>query len=445
MRRHVWWVPWWVLAVGCAPAAPSQPVATAQPVAVEVRAVQRRTLEEVMEASGSVQAVATADVVAKIPGRVVRVTVDEGSRVRQGQVVVQLDSSDLEAQAAQARANWEMARSRLVQARAGVRLAAETARHQVSQARAAVDAARAQVAAAQAQVQAAASQRARTEADLQRVQQLFGQGAIPAQQVDAVRAAAEAARAQHEAAQAQWQAAQDQLQAAEAALRLAQTAFQQVAIRQREVEQAEAAVRQAEAALRLARLQLEHTRVRAPLDGEVVDRRIDPGEYAAPGVPLLTVADVSTVRVDLAVSETRIRSVHIGQPVGITVDALPGRQFAGRVEGLSPAADPRTRSFLVKVRVPNPDGALRPGMFARGRIVLQSKRDVPAVPAEALVHQGGRAFVFVVESGRARRRPVSGGLTSAGWTEVRGLAPGTLVVTDGQGLLRDGDPVTVVR
>lgn len=445
MARHAWWVPWLALAVGCAGPAPSQPTATAQAVAVQVQAVQRRTLEEVLEASGSVQAAASADVVAKLPGRVVRVTVDEGSRVRRGQVVVQLDPSDLEAQAAQAQANLELARSRVLQAQAAVQLAADTARHQVSQAQAAVAAARAQAAAAQAQVQAAASQRARAEADLQRVQQLFAQGAVPAQQVDAVRAAAEAARAQHEAAQAQWRAAQDQLHAAEAALRLAQTATQQVAIRQRDAEQAQAAARQAEAALRLVRLQLEQTQVRAPLDGVVVERRADPGEYAAPGVPLLTVADVSTVRVHLAVSETRIRMLRVGQPVQVAVDALPGRAFSGRVEGWTPAADPRTRSFLVKVRVPNADGALRPGMFARGRVVLQSKPQVPAVPSEALVYEGGRAFVFVVESGRAWRRPVAVGLTSAGWSEVRGLAPGTPVVVAGQGLLRDGDPVTVAR
>jgi HlyD family secretion protein len=440
MRRAVWWLPWVVLA-GCTAAGPGQPAATPQPVAVEVQRVQRRTLQETLEAAGTVQAVASADVVAKIPGRVASVTVDEGSSVSRGQVVVRLDPSDLLAQAAQAEAALEMAKARVPQARSATELASDTARHQVAQAQAAVEAARAQVAAAQAQVLAAASQRTRAEADLQRAQQLFSQGALPAQQVDA----AEAARAQHEAAQAQWHAAQEQLRVAEASLRLAQTASQQVPIRQQDVAQAEAAARQAEAALRLARLQLQHTEVRAPLDGVVVERRVDPGEYAAPGVPLLTVADVSTVRVHLVVSETQIRAVRRRQEVRVTVDALPGREFVGLVEAWSAAADPRTRSFVVKVRVPNPEGALRPGMFARGRLVVRSRQDVPAVPEQAVGYEGSRPYVFVVDSGRARRRFVTVGLVSGGWAEVQGLVPGTPVVVAGQSLLRDGDPVTVVR
>lgn len=444
MRRSVWLV-LLAVAAGCAGPAPSQPAATPQAVAVEVRPVQRRTLEEVVEAAGSVQALHSADVTSRIPGRVAAVLVDEGDRVSRGQVVVQLDPSDLEQQVRQAEAALAAAQARVPQARRAVDLAEESARHQVAQAEAAVQAARAQAASAEAQVAAAASQRARAEADLQRVQQLFSQGAVPAQQVDAARAAAEAARAQHEAAQAQWRAAREQLRAAEAALRLAQTARGQVAIRQRDVEQAQAAVRQAEAALQLARLQLQHTLVRSPLSGVVVERRADPGEYAAPGVALLVVADTSAVWVNLAVSETQISSVRPGQPVRLTVDALPGQEFSGRVESRSPTADSRTRSFLVKVRVPNPDGSLRPGMFARGRITVRSRRDVPAVPEEAVAYDGPRAYVFVVESGRARRKSVAVGAAADGWVEVRGLAPGTPVVVAGQLLLRDGDPVTVAR
>jgi RND family efflux transporter MFP subunit len=443
--RQLVWLFLLVAAGGCAGPAPSQPAGSPPPVAVEVRAVQRRTLQQVVEAAGSVQAVLSTDVVARIPGRVVGVAVDEGGLVTRGQVVVRLDPSDLEEQVRQAQAAVDAARARVLQAVAARQLAADTARHQVQQAQAAVDAARAQAAAAEAQVELAASQRTRAEADLQRVQQLATQGAVPAQQVDAARAAAEAARAQHQAAQAQHQAAQEQLRAAEAALRLAQTASQQVALRQRDVEQAQAALQQAEAALRLARLQLQHTAVRAPISGVVVERRVDPGEYAAPGVPLLTVADTTTVRVQLSVSETQIRAVRVGQPVQVSVDALPGRMFTGRVEGGSPAADARTRSFLVKVRVPNPDGALRPGMFARGRITVASRAGVLAVPEEAVRYEGGRRYVFVVESGVARRRLVQTGLSSDGWVEVQGLPAGTQVVVSGQTLLRDGTPVTVVR
>lgn len=446
MRYGKAWLWLLLLAAGCARPAPTQPVATPQAAAVEVQTVQRRTLEEMLEASGSVQAVAAADVAARFPGRVADVLVEEGQGVTRGEVLVRLDPSDLGEQVRQAEAALQAAQARLAQAVQARQLAADTARYQVAQARAAVEAARAQLSSARAQVEVIRSQRARVEADLQRVLQLFAQGAISAQQVDAARAAAEAASAHHEAAQAQERAALEQLRAAQASLHLAQAGFQQVDLRQRDVEQAQAALRQAEAALQLARLQLQHTVVRSPLGGVVVERRVDPGEVVSAGVPLLVVADTSSVRIQLAVSETQIRWVRVGQPVRITVDALPGRAFTGRVEGWSPAADARTRSFLVKVRVPNPDRSLRPGMFARGRLTLLVREEVPSVPDAAVVRDLAGTYVFVVDrAGVARRRPVTVGLSSGGWIEVRGLPVGTPVVVAGQNLLRDGDRVTVAR
>lgn len=431
-------------AVGCAGPAP-RPAASPRAVPVEVRQVERRTLVEVLSASGSVQAVASADVASKVPGRVVEVLVQEGSPVREGQVLVRLDASDAWAQVQQAEAALAAARARVPQAALAAELVAQTAADQVRQAQAGVEAARAQVALADAQVAAAESARALAEADLQRVQQLFAQGAVAAQQVDAARAAAEAARAQHEASQAQRRAAEEQLRSAQAALRVAESNRQQASLRQRDVEQAQAAVRQAEATVRLARLQVQNLTVRSPLSGLVTQRNVDPGEYAAPGVPLLTVADTSTVRVQLVVSETQVERLRPGQPVRVTVDALPGRSFLGRVEDRSPTADPHTRTFLVRVRIANPDGALRPGMFARGHVEVQRRVAVPAVPAEALVYEGRRAFVFVVNSGVARRRPVQPGLVAESWVEVTGVAAGEEVVVAGQSLLRDGSAVVVQR
>ncbi len=431
-------------AVGCAGPAP-RPPATLQAVPVKVRPVELRTLVEVLSVSGSVQAESRVDVSSKIPGRVVEVLGQEGSAVRRGQVLVRLDASDAQAQLQQAEAALAAARARVPQASLAVELAEQTAREQLRQAEAGLAAARSQLEAAEAQVAATASARAVAELDLQRFQQLFSQGAIASQQLDAARSAAEAARAQHEAAQAQRQAAQQQLRIAEASLRLAQAAARQTAIRQRDVQQAQAAVQQAEAAVRLARLQLQYTEIRAPLDGVVLERRVEPGEFASPGVPLLVLADLSTVWVHLVVSETQVERVHLGQRVRITVDALPEQEIRGQVEAISPAGDPRTRTFLVKVRIPNRQRLLKPGMFARGEVVLRSRQAVPAVPTEALVYEGARAFVYVVASERARRHPVTVGLTANGWAEVAGLAPGTLVVVAGQSFLRDGDRVTVER
>jgi membrane fusion protein, multidrug efflux system len=126
-------------------------------------------------------------------------------------------------------------------------------------------------------------------------------------------------------------------------------------------------------------------------------------------------------------------------------DALPGREFRGQVSFINPAADEASRTVKVKVEVPNPDGALRPGLFAKGRIVTGHRAGVLVVPRAALVSwdtSGRTGLVFVVEGGKARQRAVQTGAASGDAVEVAsGLRPGEEVVTRGGFNLRDGDAV----
>ncbi len=107
----------------------------------------------------------------------------------------------------------------------------------------------------------------------------------------------------------------------------------------------------------------------------------------------------------------------------------------------APVLSPETRTAEVRVEVPNPEGALRPGMTARVRVVLGRREGVVTVPVEAVVRQGGRAVVFVVEDGVARARPVATGLSDGLRVEVQGVRAGERVVVAGQESLRDGMPV----
>lgn len=454
-------------------------------VAVSVVRARITTLQEEVQASGSVQADRTVEVSSKVPGRVVAVLVREGDRVRRGQVVVRLDPADAEVQLEQARAALRAALARVPQAEGAVRLQEETAEAQVRQARAQVEAAQAQVrsadanraalaftlravqanlAAAETGVHAAESNLERARSDLQRLETLFAAGAVSAQQVEAARAqvvAAEAslaqARAQQAALAAQAETLAQQLAAADAArstaranletaratLQAAEANRRQVDLRRQDVAQVRAAVEQARAAVALAELQLANTTIRAPMDGVVVQRRVEPGAWTGPGVPLLVLADLDQVKVALEVSEREIARVRPGQPVSVTVDALPGRVFRGRVVRRSELASPRTRTFTVEVGLPNPDSALRPGMFGRGAIAVATAPAAVVVPQEAVIPRSGAPFVWVVEAGRARRRPVRLGLRQGGLVQVVGVRPGEAVVVLGQDRLQDGVPVSV--
>ncbi len=464
-----------------------QPSPPPQESAVAVEVVPARTgaVREVIRAAGSVAAASTVEVSSKIPGRVLRVFVQEGDVVRAGQALLRLDPSDAEAQLQQARAALRAALARIPQAKSAVTLQQEATESQIEQAQAQVRALEAQLqsarasrdaleanlrgvqanlAAAEANVRAAEANLERVRSDLARMEALYAAGAVAAQQVEAVRAqvvsaqsAVEAAKAQHstllaqiqtltaqraaaEAAEAQ---ARSALEGARAALRAAQAGREQVAVRRQEVLQARAAADQARAAVRLAQQQLENTWIRSPIDGVVIQRSVDPGEWVGPGVPVLVVADLGRVRATLEVSEREIHRVRRGQPVEVTVDALPGRIFRGVVTQWSEAASPRTRTFTVEVELQNPGFVLRPNMFGRGTLVVAEVREAVLVPVDAVISGGEGTFVWVVEAGRARRRAVRVGLQEGGRVQVFGLRPGEQVVVLGQDRLHDGSPVVV--
>ncbi|MCS7173572.1 MAG: efflux RND transporter periplasmic adaptor subunit [Armatimonadetes bacterium] len=466
------------------PARPSSP--TPEPgVAVGVMPARTGAVREGIRAAGSVAARRTVEMSSKIPGRVLAVFVREGDRVRRGQVLLRLDPSDTEAQLEQARAALRMALARIPQSESAVTLQQEATEAQIAQAQSQVRALEAQVrsaeanrsalegslrslqanlAAAEASVRSAEANLERVRSDLARLETLYAAGAVSAQQVEAARtqqlgaqAALEASRAQRDALLAQMQTltaqqaaaqaavaqARSALEGARAALRAAQANREQVTVRRQDVVQARSAADQARAAVRLAEQQLQSTWIRSPLDGVVTQRSVDPEEWVAPGVPVLVIADLDRVHMNLEVSEREIHRVRKGQPVEVTVDAVPGRIFRGQVARWSEVASTRTRTFTVEVEFPNPDHVLRPGMFGRGTIVVAEARGAVLVPAEAVISTGGGSFVWVVEAGRARRRAVRVGLREEGRVQVLGLRPGERVVVLGQDRLRDGVPVLV--
>ncbi len=217
-------------------------------------------------------------------------------------------------------------------------------------------------------------------------------------------------------------------------------------------EAARAAVAAAQAQLDIAQTRLAKALIRSPIDGVVSERNVNVGDYVenmGGAGPMFRIVDARVLELVASVPSTRIAELAVGQPLVFASDALPGKEFRGQVSFINPAADEASRTVKVKVEVPNADGALKPGLFAKGRIVTGNRPGVVVVPRSALVSwdtAARSATVFVLESGRAHQRTIQTGVTAGDAVEVLGgLQPGEVVVTRGGFNLRDGDAARAIQ
>jgi membrane fusion protein, multidrug efflux system len=223
-------------------------------------------------------------------------------------------------------------------------------------------------------------------------------------------------------------------------------------VSQSAVDQSVADLQVAEAQVALAQAQVSRMKVLAPFNGTAGLRKVDEGDYVKDGADLVNVEDLSAITVQFALPERTIDRLRVGQSIDLTLDALPGRAFKGRVSALDSEVDANGRALQVLARVDNPGALLKPGMFARPRVVFATRPNAVVVPEEALVPQGARQLIFKVVEGAdgkkvAQRLEVKIGLRLPGQVEVMGgLAPGDSVVTAGHGRLLRGEnlPVRVV-
>jgi cobalt-zinc-cadmium efflux system membrane fusion protein len=176
-------------------------------------------------------------------------------------------------------------------------------------------------------------------------------------------------------------------------------------------------------------------KVLAPITGIIVDRQVGPGQFAQSGAstPVFTIADLSTVWLVANVRETDAARVHKGQTVEVRVLAYADREFTAKVVYVAPIIDPNTHRLTVRAVIDNPDGALKPEMFAQFRILTSSDSQSPGVPQSAVVYEGDAAHVWVVRpNNEIVIRPIRVGRTNDGFVEVlEGLRPGERVVTQG--------------
>lgn len=249
-----------------------------------------------------------------------------------------------------------------------------------------------------------------------------------------------------------------QLQQAEAQASIARTQLQrnrelvaQNFVSQSAVDQSAASLEVAAAQVALAQAQLARMRIVAPFDGQSGIRLVNLGDYVKDGADLVNLEDTSQVFVEYRLPERDLARVKPGLPVQVAVDALPGRTFEARIEALDAQVDADGRSLLVRARLDNREGVLRPGMFARARTVLAVRDDALVVPEEALVPMGGKQYLIKVVDGPtgkvSQRIEAKLGIRVPGRAEVlEGLKEGDTLVTAGQARLMRGDalPLRVI-
>lgn len=364
---------------------------------VSAAPLRRGEISTYFTITGSVQPRQFASLSSVVSGNVLYVGAQIGQRVKAGELLVQIDDSTLSAQRAQAAAN-------LAQIRANNLGGTTTAQSNLASAKIAYDTA---------------------QLNLSRNEQLYSQGYVSKSAVDQAR---------------------DQAAAAQAAYRSAQVTAQNASLDPRKDSAAVAALRSAEAAVQTVNAQIAQTSVRAPFDGVVTVRNVDPGSLASPGTALMEVAQLDPVFVDAGIAGDSLARVRVGTPVSITIDQVPGRTWHARVAYLNLASAPGTSIYQARIPVANPDLVLRGGMVATATFVQDRKAGVLIAPRAAVFQTDAGYSMFVIDQGKAKTLPVEVGLANDREMEVRGagLKPGVLAILNHTVTLQPGMPVQVL-
>ena len=242
-----------------------------------------------------------------------------------------------------------------------------------------------------------------------------------------------------------------EVQQARANLKLAQSKYDRaVDLSQRNFisgqakDEAENNLRVAEAAVALVEARLAKTEIKAPFSGVIGLRVVSMGDYVKEGADMVNLESIDPLKVDFRVPETYMRQVQPGQTLTVTLDALPGKTFEGRVLAVNPLVDAAGRAVVIRALVRNADTSLRPGMFTRVNLITRDEKDALVVPEQAIVPQGEEQYVFRVVDGKVMRVRVEIGQRRDTKVEVlKGLSANDIVVTAGQLKLRDGMAVTI--
>jgi multidrug efflux pump subunit AcrA (membrane-fusion protein) len=364
------------------------------PVPVQVRTPAVVDRAESVSASGSVEGSETADVAFLVSGKVARVLVEEGQHVTRGQLLAEIESTDYRNAFNTAAAQKDAAQAIADRAAAGVR------KQELEQARIDFE---------------------RCQDEYKRMKFLVERNSLPRNDFEKVEASYNASRERYQMA-------------------LEGT-------RKEDRANAIAQARAAEAQAKEEGKRLDDTRLVAPISGNIGMRKVDPGQTVSAGTAVFTIVDLNPAKVRVGVPEAEIGKVKSGAKAVISLPSLAERRFEGKVGIIGIAAESASRTYTVKILVPNPGPVLLAGMVAEAQIFGPAKVRALTVPPEAIVHdpQGApRVFVYYPDRKRVYAQSVQVGQPTGREVEIRsGLRGDEQVVVAGQQKLREGMPVEI--
>jgi membrane fusion protein, multidrug efflux system len=372
-----------------------RPGASAPKPKVKTVAVEQRQQRRVVEAVGSLFAYDEVTVSSEAEGRVEEVMVDVGDRVGKGQTLARVSSVEFQLTVDQQQAALRQARARLGLNEIDGDL------KDVRQA---------------AEVKKAAADLTDAEQKYKRAQSLLETGVIPRQQYDEAEARYKAAKATYDLAMQQ-------------------------------VENMRASMQQTQASLNLANKRLRDTQIRAPFAGHVKAREVTTGQYLKVQTPVMTIVNVDPLRARLSVPEKMSPWVRVGREVKLSLEAFPGREFAGRVSRINPSVDEKNRTFEIEALVSNRGGELKPGSFVKATIQSDKVDQILAIPYSAAAYLFGAYKVFVLQGQTIKEREVKLGDRLGDLVEViEGLRAGEkIAISAGGAQLKDGMEVEIAE
>ncbi len=415
---------------GCQPVVQAQPKAGASALEVVLAGQPvRKSLTLISAQPARIEAIEQAPIHSRLAAYVGEVLVDFGDRVKKGQPLLKLVAPERDADLEQKRALVEQARAQLLQAEAGMKAvdaAVVTAQSKAIQVEAGIDRAQTDL--------------VRWRSESSRMSLLASGGSVNRQLVDE---------------------AQQKLGAAEAALKEASAAIDaaKATVVQAQAEAAKAAsdvtaakahIRVAEANLAQSAAEHSYLTLKAPFDGVVTSRHVDPGHFVQPAgasaAPLFLFAKTDKLRAFVSVPEVEAMFVDFGDVVTIDVPSLRGAEIKGAVTRTSFALDAANRSLDVIIDLDNAAGRLRPGLYATAKIVLQEQKEALTLPASAVVRQGKEAFCYRLMEGKAAKTPIQVGIKVGDDFEVvAGIAANDKVILNKAAALKDGQAVEELK
>ncbi len=399
-------------------------------------AVEHGDINVTISATGNPNAVVTVQVGSQVSGIILALFADFNTKVTKGELIARLDPAPFQAKVDQAKANLDAARSGVANTQAVVQ-----------QAMAGIQAANSSLAAARANVVKAQAFAEDAKVKVDRRVIMVKQGADSKEDLETAQTTYQSAVADHDASVAQQHAVEDSVKVAQAQLKVANSLL----------AASQAQVKQFTAALQSTQIDLEHTNIKAPVDGVVVSRNVDVGQTVAASLAaptlFLIAQDLTKMQVDTNVSEADVGRVRVNQPATFTVDAYPGQVFTGNVTSIrkAPINVQNVITYDAVIGVSNPDLKLFPGMTANVKILVNQRTNVLKVPNAALRYHPASETTAAPAGGTSVRK--GGAPEKAVWVLDPDNKLQRIVVTTGEsdgantevltGGLKDGDAVIV--